>query len=180
MKDKMILKHEKLVYLAIKKLGLYSRLEDFYDVGMIGLIKGVNHYNKSLGYSESTYLYRCIRNEILMTIRNSNSGKRIPDYKLISLSTKVEDEITLEDIIKDESNIEDDLIKKEQIQFLYKEISKLSPTEQKVLILNFGLNEYSQLPQTEIAEILNLSQGQISRIKKNAIRKLRKAYDEKI
>lgn len=174
MKDELVLRNVNLIYSALKRLGLYNRCDEFFDVGMIGLIKGANKYDKSLGYSESTYLYRCIYNALLMEIRKKSSGRRIPDYKTTSLSSVIEDNITLEDIIPDDLDIEEDLVKKEQINQLMNEVSNLSKDEQRVINYTFGINGYDEMRQTDIADLMELSQAQVSRIKNRALKKLRK------
>ncbi|MCQ2978243.1 MAG: sigma-70 family RNA polymerase sigma factor [Clostridia bacterium] len=179
MKDELILKNTKLIYLAIKKLNLYNRLDELYSVGMIGLVKGAKEYNKSLGYSASTYLYKCIYNEILWTIRNEKSKRRIPEYKKISLSISIDENITLEDVIADETDIEEELIKQEQIKNMFDEINKLSVHEQMVINYSFGLNGCEKMAQKEIGEILDINQASVSRIKNKALKKLKEAMEEK-
>lgn len=178
MKDEIILNNINLIYSAIKKLNLYNQLDEFFSIGMIGLVRGANNYDESLGYKQSTYLYKCIYNAILMEFRNNSSTRRIPKYKLTSLSTEVGNNLTLADTIEDETDIEEDLIKKELIQELYQEISKLTAQEQLVINLSFGVNGCEKIKQNEIGIILNLSQAQVSRIKNNALSKLRKAMQK--
>ena len=43
--------------------------EDLISIGTIGLIKGVNSFNLEKGAKLSTYVSRCIDNEILMHLR---------------------------------------------------------------------------------------------------------------
>lgn len=44
--------------------------EDLISIGTIGLIKGINTFNKNKGVRLATYASRCIDNEILMYIRS--------------------------------------------------------------------------------------------------------------
>lgn len=175
MKDEMVLNNVNLIYIVLKKLNLYNRVDDFYDIAMIGLIKGVKKYDESKGYKVSTYLCSCIRNEILMSFRKINSGREVPENAILPLSTPIGDNLTFEDMIQDDVNVEDELIKNEKIELLYKEISKLSKQEQLVINLSFGLNGCEKTRQKEIAKNLNKSQAQVSRIKLRALKKLRKA-----
>lgn len=172
--EELILKNINLIYVTLKKLNLFDRRDEFYDVGMIGLVKGAKKYNPNLGYTAGTYLGRCIYNEILMYIRNNNSTKKIPENMTTYLSTKTTDKLSVGDLIKDDFDVEEDLIRNEQIEILYKEISKLTKNEQLVLNLYYGLNGYKAKRQTEISEIIGLTQAHVSRIKNKAIEKLRK------
>lgn len=45
--------------------------EDIISIGTIGLIKGINSYQKSKGVKLATYVARCIENEILMYFRST-------------------------------------------------------------------------------------------------------------
>ena len=45
--------------------------EDLISIGTIGLIKGINSFNISKGARLSTYISRCIENEILMYLRST-------------------------------------------------------------------------------------------------------------
>lgn len=175
MKDEMVLNNVNLIYIVLKKLNLYNRVDDFYDIAMIGLIKGVKKYDESKGYKVSTYLCSCIRNEILMSFRKINSGREVPENAILPLSSPIRDNLTIEDMIQDDVNVEDELIKNERIEHLYEEISKLSKQEQLVINLSFGLNGCEKTRQKEIAKNLNKSQAQVSRIKLRALKKLRKA-----
>lgn len=177
MKDELVLKNVKLIYLALKKLNLYDRQEEFFDVGMIGLIKGAKSYDDSLSYHESTYLYKCIYNALLMEIRKTKSTRHIPDNNIVSLTTEFHDNLTVEDIIADEINIEEDAIKNEAISTLYHEINQLSYKERMTINLSFGLNGYQIMRQKQIAEALNTSQANVSRIKIRALKKLREALE---
>lgn len=56
---------------------------------------------------------------------------------------------------------------------LYENIrSKLTPREQKIIILRYGLIDGNCLTQREIAKMLGISRSYISRIEKKALSKL--------
>lgn len=173
--EEIVLNNTKLIYTAAKRLNVYKRLDEFYSIGMIGLVKGAKNYDEKLGFKLSTYLYKCIYNEMLMEIRNITSGKRIPEYVVTSISVPVEDNLTLEDMLADTTNIEELIVKKEEISILYKEISKLSKQEQMIINLSFGVNGYKKMKLKAISKMLNISQSYVSRVKERALKKLRRA-----
>ena len=175
--EELILNNINLIYVVLKRMGLYHKADELYDIGLIGLVKGAKKYDPARGYSASTYLYRCIYNEFLMSQRRVRSGREIPHYQLTSLSTEISDTITLEDVLQDTTNIEEEIIKKEQINTLYKELAKLTEQEQLIIKLAFGLGEYKKTNQTKIGKMLNMSQAQVSRIKDKAIAKIRENMD---
>ncbi len=45
--------------------------DDLISIGSIGLIKGINSFDNSKGIKLSTYISRCVENEILMFLRSS-------------------------------------------------------------------------------------------------------------
>ena len=55
-KEKLILDNINLIYMVLKKYNLYNQLDEYYDIGMIGLVKGANTYSGDKGYKTSTYL----------------------------------------------------------------------------------------------------------------------------
>ena len=54
----------RLIYLVLKKLNLKDKEDEYYDVGLVGLAKGIKTYDKTKGYQRSTYYVKCIKNEI--------------------------------------------------------------------------------------------------------------------
>lgn len=88
--NNLITDNLKLVHFVIKKMNLYNSndYEDYYQVGIIGLINAANTYNEKLKISFSTYGYVCIKNEILKYIKKNNHNENV-----ISLEEKIYDEI---------------------------------------------------------------------------------------
>ena len=164
-----------LIYLVLKQLNMYNKdgIDEYFDVGMIGLTKGLQTYTESKG-PLSTYLVNCIKNEILMEMRNQKAGKRNNGVKPISINTPTTDNLTIEDTIKSDFDILEYEIKNERIKELGIAIASLKPVE-KCVIIDIYFNNKTQL---EIAEEIGVRQSYISRIKTRAIRKL-KAWFEK-
>lgn len=163
-----------LIYYVLKKLNLYCKMDDYYDIGLIALVKAAKNFDSNRGYNFSTFAIKVIKNSLLHEIRKEKAIKR--KGKVISLNTPVlyNDRISpLENFIKSDINIEDDLIEKEKKELLYKSISKLSKREQLVLNHLYGLNDHEKLKQRELGEKIGISQAQISRIKNDSIRKIR-------
>lgn len=172
-----------LIYFVLKKMHLYNKIEEYYDVGMIGLCKAAKGFDPSKGYVFNTYASRCINSEILTYIRRKKANTRKANYNTISLNTIIysngeDSEITLENLLPSKINIEEEVIKKEQIKQLYIALSKLNERELDIISSLYGLNGVKQLTQMELKEKYNLSQAQISRIKNKSIDKLRKLLKE--
>lgn len=176
----LVLKNENLIYYVIKGMGLYKHLDDFYDIGMIGLCKAARSFDVESGIKFSTYAITCIKYEIHRYGRKKENRKW---NNISSLDIIIDDnKTTAVELIADDVNIEEDIIRKELYKDLYKNINKLSTVEQLVINYSYGLNGYTKMSQHNILILLkrnykmkyNYSQSYISRIKTRAIKKLKR------
>ena len=147
-------------------------------------MKGAKKYNKNLGYSISTYLMRCIQNEVLAYIRRENAYKTIPKKLIVSLNEKKkflgDGEYELQDVVPSSFNLENYIENKNNVEKLYQCIKKLTEKEQIILIYSYGLFQKEKLRQKELSKILNISQAQVSRIRCKTIEKLRTMMDDDV
>lgn len=155
-------------------------IDDLISIGTIGLIKGINSYNFKKGIKLSTYISRCIENEILMFFRNSK--KLNSEVYLNEPIGKDKDDnvITLQEILENnERSIEDSIDLKLKQKKLYEKMeTTLKPREKEILVLRFGLNNKKPLTQNEVADIYGISRSYVSRIESKAISKLAKEFKE--
>ena len=72
-----------LVHFVIKKMNIsnLNEYDDFYQVGVIGLINAAKTYNDKLNKSFSTYAYICIKNEILRYLKKNE--KNVYHWKIL-------------------------------------------------------------------------------------------------
>ena len=168
--QKLVLDNQKLVYHVIKRLDLYNKLEDYFDIGLIGLCKAAQTFKPENGSRFSTYACVCIRNDILMEIRNEN---RQCDAYAISFSSIIssskDNDLLLEDILSD-YELENDILNREELISLIMSIEKLNEEDKMIIDLYF----YQNKTQKQIAQILNMSQAQASRRIQRALNNLRK------
>lgn len=164
-----------LIYFVLKQLNMYNKegIDEYFDVGMLGLVKGLKTYSESKG-AVSTYLVKCIRNEIVIELRNQKADKRNNGVKPISINTPTTDNLTIEDTIKSDFNILEYTIKKEQIKELKVAINTLKPIE-KCVIIDIYFNNKKQL---EIAKEIGVRQSYISKVRTRAINKLRAWFEK--
>lgn len=90
-------------------------------------------------------------------------------------------EISLLDVIESPPvDVVEDCFKRDNISHLLKHIkNSLSPKEYHVICCRYGLGGQEPLTQREIAKDLFISRSYVSRIEKNALRKLRALFPEK-
>ena len=94
--------------------------EDLISIGTIGLIKGINSFNISKGARLSTYISRCIENEILMYLRSTKKlGAEVYLEDTIG-KDKDDNTVTLKEVLENnEKNIEDEVDLKLKVKKLY-------------------------------------------------------------
>ena len=175
----LIERNLRLVAHVVKKYS-NTRVEqdDLISIGTIGLIKGINSFNVDKGSKLSTYVSRCIDNEILMYLRSTK--KLNAEVYLNEPIGKDKDDnvITLQEILEnDERNIEDEVDIKMKIKLLYQKMkSILKDREKTILELRFGLGGHKPKTQHEIAKMMGISRSYVSRIETKAIGKLSKEF----
>ena len=174
-KDKLIEHNLRLVvFLAKRYENTKVDLEDLVSIGSIGLIKGINTYQRGKNIKLATYCSRCIDNEILMYLRKNKKTKGDISFEESLSFDSDGNELHLEDILGTDPDIvtkplEDAYDRK----ILKEELEKLDDRDKEIMNLRYGLNGQEELTQKEVAEKLNISQSYISRIEKKVIKKLK-------
>lgn len=166
-----------VVYIAKKFDNTGVGVEDLISIGTIGLIKAINTFNPVKKIKLATYASRCIENEILMYLRrNSKTKMEVSIDEPLNVDWDG-NELLLSDILgTDEDVISRHLEDEVEITLLGKAISKLSPREQTIIKLRFGLGrgEGREKTQKEVADLLGISQSYISRLEKRIMKRLKK------
>lgn len=193
-----------------------ENVDDLFQIGCIGLIKAIDHFNTELGVRFSTYAVPMIIGEIRRFLRDNNSIRvsrslRDTAYKAIYARemllkknqkepsiTEVASEVGIsrEDIvyaldaiqnpmslyepiftdggdtlyvmdqIRDKKNREENWVEHLSLSDALK---KLNAREHEIISLRF----FEGKTQMEIAELIGISQAQVSRLEKNALRIMR-------
>ena len=176
-RNKLIEHNLRLVSHIVKKYNTKDDPDDLISIGIIGLIKGIDSYSPQKGNKLTTYCARCIDNEILMYFRNNKKNNCN-----ISLDEQVGydkdgNEISLLDVLKT-PNIDyiENINIKDNINLLLKYINILSDREKIIIYKRYGLFNYEELTQKEIAKELNISRSYVSRIEKRALTKLLREF----
>lgn len=193
-----------------------ENVDDLFQIGCIGLIKAIDHFNTKLGVRFSTYAVPMIIGEIRRFLRDNNSIRvsrslRDTAYKAIYARemllkknqkepsiTEVASEVGIsrEDIvyaldaiqnpmslyepiftdggdtlyvmdqIRDKKNREENWVEHLSLSDALK---KLNAREHEIISLRF----FEGKTQMEVAELIGISQAQVSRLEKNALRIMR-------
>ena len=154
--------------------------DDLISIGTIGLIKGINSFNIEKGARLSTYVSRCIDNEILMHLRaNKKLGAEVYLNEPIG-KDKDDNVVTLQEVLEnDERNIEDEVDIKMKVKLLYEKMKNLLKDREKTILeLHFGLDGSKPKTQNEIARTMGISRSYVSRIETKALEKLAREIKE--
>ncbi len=154
--------------------------EDLISIGTIGLIKGINSFDVSKGARLSTYVSRCIDNEILMYLRSTKKlGAEVYLEDTIG-KDKDDNTVTLQEVLENnDRNIEEEVDLKFKVKKLYEKIKEVLKDREKTIIeLRFGLNGDKPKTQKQIAKMMGISRSYVSRIETKAIGKLAKEFKE--
>lgn len=86
--------------------------------------------------------------------------------------------LELMDVVAEDSDLLEQLSAREQVQQLRQAIPRcLTPCEQQVIRLRYGLGGQMPKRQREVAAVTGLSRSYISRIEKRALEKLRRELE---
>lgn len=168
--EQMILDNVGLIYVAIKQLCLVCKTEDefqdYYDSGLVGLIKGVRTFDDNKKIKPSTFLVPCIKNEIKHYLKAKTTKKRFNENgKTVSLNvlTGEDENAELAEYIKDNSiNIEKQVEQKIEIEYILHRINKMKNIKDAlVLKMYFGVDGFTEKNFREISDVLKVSQQRI-------------------
>lgn len=162
-----------VVFIARKFENTSVGLEDLISIGTIGLIKAVNTFNPEKKIKLATYASRCIENEVLMYLRHTSRLKCEVSLDEPLRTDWDGNELLLSDVLGTESDLvsrglEEDTEK----QMLGSALSRLSPREQRIMRMRFGLGGEKEMTQKEVADELGISQSYISRLEKRILSRL--------
>ena len=157
-----------------------SEQDDLISIGTIGLIKGISSFKPERNTRLATYAAKCIENEILMYFRSRKKSQNE-----VSLSDSIDTDqdgnsLYLMDIVGVDDTMYADLQDKEDCVLIRKLVREcLTPREEEIVSLRYGLGGHMPRTQREIAAKLGISRSYVSRIEKRALEKLEDALGGK-
>lgn len=175
---RILIEHNlRLVAHIAKKYSDDNNSDDFISIGTIGLIKGIDTYKSEKATKLSSYISRCIENEVRMVLRKSKKQNSEVSIDEPLGTDKDGNAFTLSEILPaDTDDICDVLWAKLEEKKLYSAIrDTLTPTEIDILKKRYGLLGTAQKTQKEVAKDLGISRSYVSRIEKRCLKKL---YDK--
>lgn len=152
-------------------------LAELVSIGVVGYAKALNAYDTTREVKFSTFAINCIQNEILFFLRKEKKHMQNNISMNLILSTdKNGNSLNMEDIVSEESgdtrSLEEGAELNSDIYAMRMAIKDLSPKEQYIVTYRFGLDRGIIKTQSEIAEIIDMSQANVSKIEKNILVKM--------
>ena len=166
-----------IVDIAKKYESVGINIEELINIGTIGFMKAINSFNVSKGFRLTTYISRCIENEILMyVIRNEKFEDKIVLYNSIN-----DDVFNAEQLlIDDKYNTEELVIRNYENKIVDDVVNELPDRDQEIIKLYFGFYDEVCYTEEKISEIYNISQSRISRIINRNLPKIKQKYLERV
>ncbi|MBQ6547303.1 MAG: sigma-70 family RNA polymerase sigma factor [Bacilli bacterium] len=185
MDDELVLNNIKLIYKCIKDMNCHYETEDefqnYYDAGLEGLIRGAKTYDPTIS-KPSTYLYKCIKQEITKYFYTSEMDcRKINKIHKTSIDEVVYDnsDITYAEIIPDpNTNIEQEIEDKIKIEAIVKCLNFINDKDAMVIKKYFGLDGKEPMTIREIAKEMNISSSMVGHRKKRGIRMIKNHIDK--
>lgn len=177
-RNKLIEHNLRLVAHIVKKYeAKNTSTDDLISIGTIGLIKGIDSYNKERGVKLTTYAAKCAENEILMYFRSNKKYNNTISLNDVIAYDKDGDEISLIDVLQEQVENTDDKIEfKDNIKRLEKYLNVLNDRELKIIKMRYGLFNTEEKTQKEIAKMMHISRSYVSRIEKRALIKMLREF----
>ena len=148
-------------------------IEDLISIGTLGLIKAVGTFRSDKNIKLATYASRCIENEILMYLRKIGGRQEVSIDEPLNTDWDG-NELLLSDVLgNDEEPVVQELEEAEERAALRRAVARLPDRERYIIELRFGLDGRREMTQSEVAELLGISQSYISRLEKKILKKLR-------
>ena len=172
----------------------YYDKEDLFQIGCIGLMKAINNFDVHYGVQFSTYAVPIIMGEIKRYFRDDGTIKVSRSLKELNIKiNKAKEKLitlygyepTIQEIAKELEVDVMDVVEAIDASYyptsmwfekiaLKLEIEKLDEKERLILYMRYQLD----FNQEKVAQRLNISQVQVSRLEKKIITKLRKHLNE--
>ena len=178
MREEKILNNIGLIHKVIKDLNYQYRGNDDFDevfyYGLLGLINGIDTLNENKG--KSKYLYTCIKNKImqLFVIRSAQMRKG----STISLDLELgSSSITLDNLLADPLNIEEEYIRKEEIENMLATLERYKNKKHVAIIkANFGIGREKKTIR-EISKEYGVSPQAIQQMRVRLLKWLKKELE---
>ena len=157
--------------------------EEYFSLGCVALGTAIQTFDvQQIGKIEfSTYASICIRNAIYLDCRENKTLNSSLFFSEV-ISEDSEEGLTIEDIIVDDQNVEEDAINRNYSNYRKRIVleawEKLSDEEKNIMELYHGLNGNRKISQKELAVQLGISRPTLIKLVDTISKKMAISLDE--
>lgn len=170
-----------VVHVAKKFFNTGVTAEELVAVGSVGLLKALRSYDPFRDVLLSTYAGRCIENEILNHLRYLRKFRKEVSLEEVLYVDRHGNEVLRSDRIGTEPDLVSNKTEEmTEIHMLKGAVRRLPTRERRIICLRYGMNSYekdSGRTQKEVSLILGVSQSYISRMERQALKRLREELE---
>ena len=173
-REKIIKHNIRLVIYQVNKKFSNTPYEkkELVSIGLIGLIKGVDTFDIEKKIAFSSYVIRCIDNEILMFLRKAKKYEKDESiYQTIGVD-KNGKELTLEDTLKDDKDLVEEYTYNEMLFSIRQIVNLLEERDKEIIMLRYGFIDNKVYTQQEIANKLGISRSYVSRLETKILKRI--------
>lgn len=172
-KEEIINDYDKYIKFVLKDMRIGYLYDELYDLGLIGFVKGLNTFDKNKNVKISTYIYECIKNQILVGL--AKLKKYNEKYNPISLDQPitVEKDLELRDVIPHYENYERNIYMDEIMYVINRRLSFLDDKQQEIFKDIYGLDGHKQLSSKELQKKYKTTKQNLYQIKSKVLNKLK-------
>lgn len=177
--NELAAKNIKMVYYVVNKFSSNAvTQDDLISAGMLGYAKALKKFNPDRGVKLSTFAINCIINEIRFCLRKENKHfEKHISMNVVKYEDKNGSQVTLEDSIADKKLTPEQEQEKNALKDIIGSIvNTLSPIEKYIITYRFGLDREIELTQKEIADQVDMSQANVSKIERGCMDKIKELY----
>lgn len=158
--------------------------DELVSIAMVGYAKALNAFDTERNVKFSTYAINCIKNEILFFLRKEkNHVKNNVSMNFILSTDKNGNNLSLEETVsnidQNEKSLEENVVLTNDIEILMEALEELTDKERYIITYRYGLDNGVVKTQREIANVIGMSQANVSKIEKNILDKIRKILKDK-
>ncbi|WP_251030836.1 MULTISPECIES: sigma-70 family RNA polymerase sigma factor [unclassified Exiguobacterium] len=182
-KDRYAVENVKLIHhVANKFRNTKLPYDELFSVCTLGFTKALNAFDKGHGTKFSTFAVNCMQNEVKFFLRKEKKFREnTVSMGMVLSQDKNGNDFQLEDILSEAANsklevlsIEDKYEVTEDKLAILEAIDQLTLQEQYIMNSRYGLNGFRVKTQKTIAEEIEMSQANVSKIQKNCIDKIKR------
>lgn len=151
---------------------------DLVSIGNVGLMKAITTFDTSKKVAFSTYVIKCIDNEILIFLKKLQKDQRVDSLDRV-ISNDTDGNVMLKDTISDEKDIGENYEKEVVYKIIRDVVKELPNRERKIIMFYFGVNSDNIYTQKDMGDMLSLSQAHVSGLIPKIVDKIGKELNQK-